>query len=201
VAALRSWHKWLGWVLVTQLILWAVTGAIFILKPGYGPAYETPKIQFLPVSARDLQRVASISNTDWQGLRILKTSVGEHLLVDTAEGVKHLNFIGEEQAPSLSVVKHLLRESIGYNPGRYGELKSIEGLVGITSTGVELTLNWQQLSIRQQGADSRLINLLYKLHYLQFTDNAFVNKTLATLALLLLVALSVFGVVISLSRK
>ena len=198
---LRNWHKWLGWVLVAQLILWAVTGAVFIFKPGYGPAYERPAVTFIPVTQEDVQRVATIAKANWQELRILKTSVGEHLLVNTPEGIKHLNFSGEEQPPSPTSVKQLLHESIAYNPNRYGKLKSIEGLVGITSTGIELTLNWQQLTIRQQGADSRLINLLYKLHYLQFTDNAFINKILATLALLFLVALSAFGVVISLSRK
>ena len=199
--ALRRWHKWLGWLLVAQLFLWAVTGAVFIFKPGYGPAYERLEISFLPVSQQDIQRVAGIAKPEWQGVRILRSAAGEHLLVNTVDGVKHLDFTGVQRNPSASVVKLLFSDSIAGKAARYGQLTDLTGLTAVTSTGVNLTLDWQQLTLRQQGDDSRLISLLYKLHYLQFTGNAFIDKTMASLALMFLIILSVFGVVVSLSRK
>ena len=194
--ALRNWHKWLGWVLAAQLLLWAGTGAIFIFKPGYGPAYERLEVSFLPVSQHDIQRVAVIAKPEWQGVRILKSAAGEHLLVNTPEGPKHLDFSGVPRSPSVGAVKSLFSESIAANVGRYGQLNHLTGLTAVTSTGVNLTLDWQQLTLRQQGRDSRLINWLYKLHYLQFTENTLINKTMASLALSILVVLSLLGLVL-----
>ena len=45
---IRKLHRIAGIVMLLPLIGWAVTGAVFFLKPGYAGAYETLPVKSYP---------------------------------------------------------------------------------------------------------------------------------------------------------
>lgn len=190
----QRWHRNLGIVLVLPLLLWAATGAVFLFKPGYGGAYEQ-----LRVSAAAPQCAGvSPAQGPWQELRMVSSVLGCHQLQKLQGSWQHLQADGSEWQPNASQVSTLLASMTVQNSARYGQIVSVE-LAGQqwranTSTGVELTLNWADLSVRQQGRDSRLINTLYKIHYLQPFTIKWANQAFASLILLLLVIAVTLGI-------
>jgi hypothetical protein len=60
-------------------------------------------------------------------------------------------------------------------------------------TGVEITLDWDRLSLRQRDADTDRIDLLYKVHYLQWTGVTIVDRAVGITGLVLVMALTVLG--------
>jgi hypothetical protein len=70
-----------------------------------------------------------------------------------------------------------------------------------TDTGVEVTLDWNRLSLQQHGADTDRIDRLYKIHYLQWTGQKSVDKILGLAGLTLLVVLSILGAQLAFRRS
>ena len=95
--------------------------------------------------------------------------------------------------PSVAQTSLLLNEAIAANLDRYGSLVEWDGTQGLTSTGIELTLDWERLSLRQLGPDTKRINLWYKIHYLQWTPFKALNQVLGIIGLGLLLLLSGCG--------
>src|SRR5690242_17564435 len=83
----RSLHRLLGIIMLLPFIAWAVTGAIFFLKPGYASAYVIPQIKTYPLT----EGTQIKADPTWLEMRLLKTILGEHLLVRTGEGWQHLD--------------------------------------------------------------------------------------------------------------
>ena len=135
---------------------WAVTGAIFFIKPGYGAAYESLSIKTYPLD----KQVAVTPDPAWLEVRYLKTILGEHLLVRTADGWRHLDPATrtERPTPAESDLRALLADAFGANPARYGRIVSIDGVVATTDTGVRATLSWNRLTIAQRGKDTDRID-------------------------------------------
>ena len=46
---LRKLHRLVGIVMLLPFVGWAITGAIFFIKPGYGGAYEALAIKTYPI--------------------------------------------------------------------------------------------------------------------------------------------------------
>ncbi|MBO1519511.1 PepSY domain-containing protein [Oceanisphaera pacifica] len=193
----RVVHKVMGILLVIPLVVWAFSGAIFFIKPGYQAAFAPLMVKTYPLDA-DL---SITPDPQWQELRLLKTVLGEHLLVTTASGPLHVNAhtLLPMPVPSLEQLHLLLSDAIAQRPMRYGELTTLEGgetSHGYTSTGVKLTLNWPRLQLQQAGTDTRVINGVYRLHYLQWTPYERVNQILGFVGLALLLGLALSGVVL-----
>ena len=100
---------------------WAITGALFFIKPGYSGAYETLIVKTYPLD----MPVTLPSNPAWLEARYLKTVLGEHLLVRTASGWTHLDpkTLEGKPAPSEADVRALLGEAFTANPERYGHIE------------------------------------------------------------------------------
>lgn len=171
---------------------WAVTGAIFFIKPGYGGAYEALAIKTYPMETA----VTLPPNPAWLEARYLKTVLGEHLLVRTSSGWKHLDpkTLAERPAPGESELRALLSDAFTANPSRYGHVARVEGASVTTDTGVHVTLSWTRLALAQRGADTDRIDGIYKIHYLQWTGIAAVDKVLGAVGLVLILTLSGLGV-------
>lgn len=189
---LTKLHVYLGLILLLPLSIWGVTGLVFLIKPGYTAAYSPPSIKTLP-----LEKYFAIPKTaNWHEAKYVRSSIGWHLLVEHADGSReHLNpqTLEPWPYPILELVKKLLNESIEVDPDRYGRVESLERqsdrYIAQTTTGVTLTLNWQSLELTQTGKDTRFLNRLYRLHYLQWTPNPVLNMALAVFAILGLFAM------------
>ena len=188
----RRLHRWVGIVMLLPFVGWAIIGAIFFIKPGYGGAYEAIAVKTYPLDAA----VTLPSNPTWLEARYLKTVLGEHLLVRTATGWTHLDpaTLKERPAPDAVALRALLDDAFTANPARYGHIARIDGLSVTTDTGVRVTLSWPRLSLTQRGPDTDRIDGLYKIHYLQWTGIAAVDKVLGLVGLVLILTLSGLGV-------
>lgn len=190
----QRWHRYLGYVLVVPLLLWAATGAVFLFKPGYAGAYEQLSVY------SDGQRCTGVKPQQgpWQELRLISSVLGCHQLQKSQGAWRHLQASGKPWLPTVDEIRQLLGSVTAHNRDRYGQVESLsqsgEHWLANTTTGVEITLNWSDLAVRQQGRDSRLINALYKTHYLQPFSIKWPNQAFASFFLVLLVASVLLGV-------
>ncbi len=128
---------------------------------------------------------------------------GEHLMVRTGEHWQQLdpNNLQPLPRPPESQILRLLQDAANQNPQRYGTLLRFEGETAITSTGVALQLDWDTLAITQTGADTRLINTLYRIHYLQWLPSKPLNSLLGLVGIGLILMLVLTGCVQCLNRR
>ena len=188
----RALHRALGITMLLPLLAWAVTGAVFFIKPGYGGAYESLAVRTYPLTAP----VSVPPAADWREVRYLKTVLGDHLIARTESGWKQLDpaTLQERPAPTEAEVRTLVSDAFTVNPERYGQVATIDGPVITTDTGVRATFDWNRLSLSQRGRDTDRIDAIYRVHYLQWTGVESLDKVLGGLGLLLMIALSGFGV-------
>ena len=188
----RVLHKLIGILLILPFIGWIGTGAVFLLKPGYESAYSTLAVKKYEITAA--HKIAP--NPAWREYRMMRTILGDHLLVRRGKTWVHFNPVTylPVDRPDDVQVKLLLQDAANQFPSRYGKIVQWADGLYITSTGVELSLDWDTLTIQQKGRDTRLINLLYRIHYLQWfgeeqDSRAFGIAGLGLLALLLICGL------------
>ena len=187
----RNLHRTLGLILLVPLILWGLTGVIFLLKPGYEGAYQklAPK-QYLLEVAPKLDGIAQ-----WQEVRVLRTVLGSHLLVKEQGQWRQLDplTLKNRSHPSESEIEALVRDAITSDTRRYGEIVSMENGVVLTSSGVEISVDWPTMTMRQKGLDTQIIGALYKVHYLQWFGVPSVNTVFGALGIALLLGLTLLG--------
>jgi hypothetical protein len=194
----RTLHRLIGLIMLLPLIGWAVTGAVFFLKPGYAGAYDILQIKTYPLDA-DVQIK---SQPDWLEARLIKTILGEHLLVRTAEGARHLDprTLETKPQPTEDEMRRLVADTFQLNPARYGQIAVVSGNTATTDTGVRVTLNWERMTLAQRGADTDRIDTLYKIHYLQWTGLPGFDKVLGAIGIALVLLLSLLGARLFFSR-
>ena len=180
--------------MLIPLFLWAFTGVIFLVKPGYEGAYDklTPRQYAIdnPVSIPP--------GSMWQEVRIVKTILGDHLIVNHDGVWKQVdpNTLMERPLPAKKAIADLVNDAIFRNPERYGKIVAIEGSTITTDTGVTISLDWSRLALSQAGNDTRIIRILYKIHYLQWLGDSLLNRVLGVAGIILLLVLTVFGLVV-----
>jgi hypothetical protein len=196
---LRRIHKIVGVVLVIPLLGWALTGIVFLTKPGYEGAYEQLAIKTYPLA----QTFSLKPLVNWHEARLVRTVLGYHLLLAGNGRTAHLDPQSLQQVnmPSDADVKRLVEDAIGTNSQRYGEIVAVAGSKVITSTGVEITLDWPNLSLAQAGRDTRLIDGLYKIHYLQWLGRPFPDALLGVAGIVLLLSLTGLGLAVFISSQ
>lgn len=185
--------------MLLPLLGWAATGLVFFLKPGYSEAYELLSLRTYPLEGS----LTITPQPAWLEVRASRTILGRHLLVRTASGWQHLNpdTMTERAAPTPDEVKALLTDAFAANPKRYGTITSVAGNVAMTSTQVQVTLDWKRLSLQQRGRDTDWIDRLYKIHYLQWTGVQAVDKVLGIVGLILITGLSGLGLWLQVKSK
>ncbi|WP_019529632.1 hypothetical protein [Dasania marina] len=195
---LKKYHRRIGLVMLIPLCLWAATGVFFSIKPGYQGAYQKLYVATYPLA----HSVTLSSQADWQELRRLKTILGEHLLVKTNNQWQQLHTHNQQPWPAATPaqVQQLIADALRSDPQRYGNINTVDGYQATTTTGVNITLDWHTLGLKQRGQDTEFIAKLYKLHYLQWSNNAFINGLLETIGLSLLIILTLLGAWISVKK-
>lgn len=184
-------HKTIGLILLLPLLCWALTGIVFLAKPGYQGAYENISPKHYPLEGD----VTFTPQRGWQELRLVRTILGSHLLVHQHGKARHLDpvTLQAKPLPSDADVRRLINDATAQNRQRYGNIIEVSSGKVTTDTGVEITLDWSTLTLGQQGDDTRLISTLYKIHYLQWTGTALLDKILGGLGIILLIALALLG--------
>lgn len=187
----RTWHRRVGMVMLLPFVAWSLTGLFFLVQPGYGDAYAT-----LPVKTYASTTPYTIpANPEWRETRYLVSILGPHLLARTNAGWQHLNAADATpwQQPDATDVAALLADAISFDVARYGRLEHVDGMSGTTDTGVELSLNWASLTLQQYGRDTRWIDRLYSIHYLQWTGIDLLDRLLGLIGLVLLLLMTYTG--------
>jgi hypothetical protein len=177
--------------MLVPLAGWALTGAIFFLKPGYAGAYELLQVKTYPLDSS----LAIEADPAWTEARLLKTILGEHLLARTSRGWINLDPRSRQPwpEPSADDVNTLLTDAFSANPQRYGRVASIQADNITTDTGVKIQLDWSRLALSQSGKDTDRIDTFYKIHYLQWTGIKSIDNVLGAMGILLVLALSALG--------
>jgi uncharacterized iron-regulated membrane protein len=195
----RRIHRFLGWCLILPFFVWALTGLVFFIKPGYQGAFSYLVVKTYPINTA----IQLKPQPEWQEIKLLQTVLGTHLMVKQAGGWQQLSLkdFTVRPQPSADDLQLLVKDAISIDPKRYGEqlLKTEQGVV--TDTGVQIQLDWASLSLSQQGKDTELINNLYKAHYLQWTGQKTLDQVLGVLGLILLMLTTVVGVRLLIRRR
>jgi hypothetical protein len=194
----RSLHRIIGVIMLLPFLGWAITGAIFFLKPGYAGAYDSLQVKTYPLDSESEVK----ADPSWLEVRLLKTTLGSHLLVRTAEGWQHLDrqTLKPKPAPGEEETRSLLNDAFSVNPQRYGQIVAVEDGTIRTDTGVRVKLNWKTMSLSQRGRDTDRIDLFYKIHYLQWTGIESLDKVLGGIGIALILALSLLGAILFFRR-
>jgi hypothetical protein len=169
-----------------------MTAFIFYFKPGYDEAYGSLQVKTYPIE----QAVLLPSNPAWLEVRHFRTNLGNHLCVRTNDGWSQIDPLTLEPRPQPgeAELKSLLEDAFSDNPSRYESVRSVSNEGAETTTGVRVMLDWNRMSLYQRGADTDLIDLMYRIHYLQWTGISAIDKVLGPLGLLLVLVLSVLGI-------
>jgi hypothetical protein len=186
----RRLHRIIGLVMMLPLAAWAITGAVFFIKPGYAGAYDLLQVRTYPLESN----LSIQSDPLWLEVRLVKTVLGDHLLARTASGWLNLDphTLQPKSPPSAEQIKELITDAISGNP-RYGHVANIEASRIATDTGVRIELDWNRLSLTQRGTDTDRLDAFYKIHYLQWTGLKNVDKVLGAIGILLVLGLSLLG--------
>jgi hypothetical protein len=194
---IRKLHRLIGIVLLLPFLAWAITGLIFFIKPGYTAAYEILNVKTYPLD----REVNVVAQPDWRELRYLKTVLGEHLLVRLDSGWKQLDPVTKQpRAVAEADVRALLKDAFTANPQRYGEVASITDDAIKTTTGIDVSIDWNRMLLQQKGKDTDRIDLLYKIHYLQWTGIKSVDRIVGLLGIGLVLVLTTLGAWLAFKR-
>lgn len=196
---MKKLHKVLGYIMLLPFVAWFATGIFFFFKPGYQAAYQA-----LPIKQYPLEQHTSLTpEPNWLATKQLKTVLGTHFLVQTESGWQHINPTtgAAINAPTAQQINLLVSDAIKQNSERYGTIASINGTDVLTSTDVRISVNWQNLSLYQQGKDTDFINQIYNIHYLRWTGNKTVDQYLGVIGLSLVLILACLGIWLSLAKK
>ena len=187
----KKLHRLIGLAIAAPLLLWALTGIVFLVKPGYAGAYD----QLSPKRYEIRDTIRFLPAKGWREIKLFRTVLGDHLIVNDGGSWRHLDpaTLQDRPPPSEKELKALIGDAITSDSERYGNIVNVQSGKVSTDTGVEITLDWSRVELAQHGRDTRLINTLYKIHYLQWLGEKKADKALGILGLLLLFALLASG--------
>lgn len=196
---LQKWHRALAWLLILPFFGWALTGLVFLLRPGYEQAYQVIKIPTYPFSTVELE----LPESEYLEVRQFKTVLGTHLLVHDDQGWRQLwiDTLEPRPEPNADDVQLLVEDAIRADADRYGEIAGRDGSTLVTANGVELEFDWRTMTLTQRGRDTRLIDLLYEIHYLRWTGDERVDRYLGPAGLVLLMGMIVTGAALLVRRR
>jgi hypothetical protein len=191
----RRRHKLTGLILLLPFIAWSATAVFFLVRPRYEQAYETLAVRHYPL----IEAPHFAVNPGWEEVRYFQSLLGAHLLVKTQDGWRHLNptTLQPWPRPDDSTVTRLLEDAFSANPARYGHVATLDGNLATTTTGVTVNIDWNTLSLSQQGRDTYWINKAYDIHYLEWTGIGPVDKVLGLSGLALLIYMTWSGMQLS----
>jgi uncharacterized iron-regulated membrane protein len=195
----RTLHRVIGIVLLIPFVCWAVTGLVFFVKLGYAGAYEVLTPKSYPIN----HQLLITEDPTWLEVRYLRTILGDHLLVKTAAGWMNLNPNDKRprSAATDDETRKLVQDAISVNPQRYGRIVAVNGNTVTTDTGVIVTIDWNRMSLQQTGKDTKWIDSLYRIHYLQWTGIKSIDRVVGLTGITLVLVLTGLGACLAFRRN
>jgi uncharacterized iron-regulated membrane protein len=212
-----SWarvHRYLAIVLAVFLVVWSVTGLLFHLKPGWDRAYDMlsaerrgtalPLATLTPTSALQATGGAVVDKVE-----LFDTALGPLYRARTAAGTElfdartgaRISPLGEQAAVTLAT-DALSRSSVKGDYGTLGARTVDERSITIQlSKGPVIEVGRTDARVSQHGPDTARIDWLYRIHYLQWTGNATIDRAFAVFGLLLIWAVMSPGLVLFVRRR
>lgn len=192
-------HRIVGITLLLPFVAWALTGIFFLVRPGYQQAYEQIPVRRYELAAS----LPTAIDPQWQELRYFRSILGDHLLAHTDGQWQHLNAVTGEPwpLPETEELRRFLEDAIGFNPERYGTIVHVERNQAQTDTGVAIEVHWDSAAIRQTGRDTRWIDRIYSLHYLQWTGIYLIDRVFGVGMLFLLIYMTISGARMAFARN
>ena len=80
-------HRVLGLIMIIPLFLWAITGFIFLTKPGYEGAYE----RITPRQYELKKALQIIPQPGWKDIQLKQSILGLHLIVNDKGAWRNLD--------------------------------------------------------------------------------------------------------------
>jgi hypothetical protein len=200
----RRTHRVLGLVMLLSICAWALTGFVFFVKPGYGAAYGGLQVRRYGLEGASTPQ----PRPEWLELRLVRTILGDHVLARSESGAVQLDpaTLQKRELPDEAGIRRLIGDAIAAEHDRYGDIASVERHPGdapsatiTTTTGVTIELDWATLSLQQSGRDTRRIDALYRVHYLQWTGIKALDRVLGVIGLASLLVLAFFGLRLALT--
>jgi hypothetical protein len=183
-----SWvrvHRACAIALVVPLVVWSITGLLFHLKPGWSRAYDQLDVARAP----QLELVDTALGPLWRT---------RDALIDTTGRVRSPLSIDDAKTLALDAISRSRHRTA------YGELRGatiVGDAVRVELDGATVEINRTDARISQRGADTDRIDWLYRVHYLQWTGNATIDRALAVLGLALIWLVFVPGIVLFVRRR
>jgi hypothetical protein len=194
----RRTHRILGLTLLLPICGWALTGFVFFVKPGYDAAYRGLQVRAYPLEGMSVPQ----PRADWLEIRLVRTILGDHLLVRAESGPTQLDPTTSRplELPDEAAIRRLIGDAIVPERARYGDIASVtrhpddSPSASIeTTTGVKIDLDWTTLALQQSGRDTRRIDTLYRIHYLQWTGIRTLDRIFGVAGLASLIVLAILG--------
>ncbi|MDO8908143.1 MAG: hypothetical protein Q7W55_06555 [Pseudohongiella sp.] len=195
----RRIHRLTGIVLLLPFLAWSSTAVFFLVRPAYDQAYEQLRVRQLPV----IGSLTLAPAAEWEEMRVFRTVLGNHLIVREAGRWQHLNadtLIPWAQ-PDASEMQRLLEDAFNANPTRYGRVLAMENNLALTDTGVQISINWDTMSLYQTGRDTYWINKVYDIHYLRWTGYRPFDNVFGLFGLFLLMYMTFSGARMAFGRR
>jgi uncharacterized iron-regulated membrane protein len=197
-------HRWLAIVLVILLVAWTVTGLLFHLKPGWDGAYDRLSIERRSGGLAREALATTLPGVPFDKLEYFNTAIGPLYRLQTADGLQLFDAVtGAKRSPlDETACKTLALDAVSRSSfkGRYGEVASVESDKDTVYVrfrgGAVVEVDRTVASVYQHGGDTGRIDWLYRVHYLQWTGNATVDKGIVVAGLLLVWAVMIPGIVL-----
>jgi hypothetical protein len=106
----KKLHKVLGITLTLPILGWALTGIVFLTKPGYEGAYERLVVKTYPLE----QTISFTPEGHWHQALSQRTILGNHLLLSNGKEQVHLHPATLEPylKPSKKDIRALIEDAI-----------------------------------------------------------------------------------------
>jgi uncharacterized iron-regulated membrane protein len=205
-------HRWAAIVLVSMLVVWSITGLLFHLKPGWDRAYDQLSVKRdEPIDLSSIVPVASLANPiDAKGvsskpssIELFATVLGPMYRITTSSGSSIVDATtGKPRTFTPDEIVRLVDDAVSRSAfaNRYGAHTGIEGNNVRYAGDQVVTFSPTTMRVSQEGRDTRRIDWLYRLHYLQWTGNKSFDKALAVGGLALIWVVMVPGLVLFVRR-
>jgi uncharacterized iron-regulated membrane protein len=205
-------HRWLALALVVLLIAWSVTGLMFHIKPGWQRAYDLLSAERreaqLPADVVPIATVQRAAGALLARVELFQTVLGPmyrartasgSILVDARAGVARSPL---DPASAQALASDAVARSA--QPASYGAVIGTEVTVERVRVrfagGPVVDVDRNDARLSQRGPDTDRIDWLYRLHYLQWTGNASVDRLLPLVGLALIWAVMIPGIALFIQR-
>jgi uncharacterized iron-regulated membrane protein len=202
-------HRWLAIVLAVLLVVWSLTGLLFHLKPGWRRAYDMPSVERhdRPLAMETLVPIAAIRTSGGEpidSLELFDSALGPLYRVATTKGTELVDATTGMRSSPLSEASALLLAKDALSRSRERAAYGEPGRVSVTDDDVRIEMSGGPVvlvgrtdaRISQRGSDTDRIDWLYRIHYLQWTGNASIDRVLAVVGLVLIWAVMIPGIVL-----